>query len=117
MEKQLQKLTEEEEDRIKQILMVVGEIDAMNDSIRLLYLGKYFARFFHANGLRSPPLFRGTQIVDFFDQIFRQSKKQKHKKDRKGSYASSADTETTIEDRIHKFDVNKLIEEAFGEVE
>lgn len=92
MEKQLTKLTEEEEEKIKQILMLVGEIDSINDNLRLLYLGKYFARYFNQNGIRMPPLFRGTQIVDFFDQIFRECTKKKEKKDRKGSNASSVDT-------------------------
>ena len=95
--------------------MIVGEIDSINDDIRLLYIGKYFAKYFQKSGIRMPPLFRGTQIVDFFDKIFRESAKQRHKKDRKESNASSVDTECTEGNRISKIDVKKLIEETFGD--
>lgn len=91
MEKKLKRLTEHEEEEIKHILLLVGEIDALNDDIRLIYVGKYFAKHFYKNGIRMPALFRGEQIVDFFDQIFRKHRREERRKKRKYSTAS-ADT-------------------------
>lgn len=95
-------------------MLLVGEIDSLNDDVRLMYVGKYFAKMFYNNGIRIPTLFRGEQIVDFFDQIFRKHRRQENKKKRKCSSAS-ADTDFSCEDKFTAIDVNKLIVEAFGE--
>ena len=113
MEAKLKRLTADEEVKIRQILLMVGQIDSLNDNIRLLYVGKYFAKFFYKNGIRMPPLFRGEHIVDTFDKIIRNMNKQAHKKARKES-SSSADTQTTSEDKFSKIDVKKMIVDAFG---
>jgi len=68
---------------MKNILLFVGAIDTLNDEIRLMYLGKYFAKILVKNGIRIFPLFRGEQIVDFFDKILRTKKKDAPKKPRK----------------------------------
>jgi len=67
---------------MKNILLFVGAIDALNDEIRLLYLGKYFAKILVKNGIRIFLLFRGEQIIDFFDRIIRK-KEEAPKKPRK----------------------------------
>ena len=54
MENQFTKLTEDEEETVQHLLMLAGEIDSINDQIRLLYIGKDLAKCFRQNGIRMP---------------------------------------------------------------
>jgi hypothetical protein len=56
---------------MNQILLYVGETDKLNDDIRIIYIGKYFAKNFYKRGIRLPLLFRGAEMVDSFDKLLR----------------------------------------------
>ena len=80
MEGKHESLTVEENQEIKQILLIVGEVDKLNDDLRVIYIGKYFARKFYERGIRMPVLFRGEEIVDLFDDLARTQQKNCQKK-------------------------------------
>ena len=63
--------------------MLVGQIDKLNDDIRIIYLGKYFAKKFASRGLRNVILFRGSQIVDSLDNMIRNQQMLRQKKSSK----------------------------------
>lgn len=111
MDAKLNDLTEDQSEEIRQILLVVGEIDALNDDMRLLYVGKYFARIFYKSGIKTPPLFRGEQIIDFFDKIVREQQRRARKRERRNSSASTtSDTEYTWEEKLPKLAVKKVMD-------
>ena len=83
--------------------------------MRLLYVGKYFARTFYKSGIKTPPLFRGEQIIDFFDQIVRDQQRRARKRERRNSTASSSETEYTWEEKLPKMNARQMIDESFGE--
>ena len=62
------------------------EIEQLNDHLRIIYIGKYFAKELYAKGIRIPRLFRGGAILDVLFHAV--NKEKKSKKARKESQES-----------------------------
>ena len=63
--------------------MLVGEIDSINDNMRLLYLGKYFAKPLADKDVKMQLLYRGDSSVDSLSDFLNIHEKHKNHRPRK----------------------------------
>ena len=105
-------LTDGEVGEARELLLLVEEVYGMNESVRLIYLGKYFAQVLRANEVFLPTLFQSSLTVEMLYYSLSKDRHAHAKRSANQSLCSTSVSSSNVGLALSpKMDVREVVQE------